>query len=525
MSLWIFYFLAKFFLYSQAFIALHFASNLALALYAFPVRMILEKLFPNRTTRVAHAIVGAILAFWVLWSDTYFPSLSTSFRFVASPETRPSLSYTLSFLTGYWNPMVVIALAVLLAAAIGISRKKIAVWPLIIVAIIGIGVTEIAKKPRSLEEEIAHFYSDQAKSKHNIKISAPSEKDAPFDIVILHVCSMSWDDLNRLGLRKNPLFSRFDTLLTKFNTVTSYSNPSALRLLRAQCGQIKHLDLYKAFPEECNLFASLKNAGFETATVFNHDGPLTKTMESDLQRWTNIAPPADRSKLQPEAYSFDNSPIYGNYSALETWAKNREASGAKRAALYYNTVTLHGGAHWVSDTTWWKKKHGELYLMLARKLFDDLSRFFDLLEQSKRNTLVVMVAEHGAAVAATRIQAGDLRDIPLPPITLVPAAFRFIKAGETPAPRAARLIETPTSYQTIASVIQSFIKNPSPSDPNENVKVVETPFLAENELSQVAMHQGKYFFREKEKAWAPLTDELLSVTNASELGVISEEKK
>jgi len=67
-----------------------------------------------------------------------------------------------------------------------------------------------------------------------------TDAEAQFDIIVLHICSLSWDDMNATEARSHPLLSRFDYLFENFNSATSYSNPAAIRLLRASCGQQPH---------------------------------------------------------------------------------------------------------------------------------------------------------------------------------------------------------------------------------------------------------------------------------------------
>ena len=46
--------------------------------------------------------------------------------------------------------------------------------------------------------------------------------------------------LKMAGLMRHPFFSGFDYTLTRFNSVASYSEPAAYRLMRANCGQARH---------------------------------------------------------------------------------------------------------------------------------------------------------------------------------------------------------------------------------------------------------------------------------------------
>ncbi len=58
----------------------------------------------------------------------------------------------------------------------------------------------------------------------------------PFDVLIINICSLSWSDIEAVGLMDHPLWKHFDLLFKNFNSATSYSGPAAARLLRASCG-------------------------------------------------------------------------------------------------------------------------------------------------------------------------------------------------------------------------------------------------------------------------------------------------
>ncbi|MFP3648914.1 cellulose biosynthesis protein BcsG, partial [Paraburkholderia sp. SIMBA_054] len=80
-----------------------------------------------------------------------------------------------------------------------------------------------------------------------------SDPNQQFDVIVLHVCSLSWDDLDVSKARNNPMLSHFDYLFTNFSTAASYSGPAAIRVLRASCGQEAHADLYKPAAQQCYL--------------------------------------------------------------------------------------------------------------------------------------------------------------------------------------------------------------------------------------------------------------------------------
>src|SRR5207247_4595080 len=94
----------------------------------------------------------------------------------------------------------------------------------------------------------------------------------PFDVIFLHVCSLSWDDVKAMGLENHPLWQRFDIVMTRFNSAASYSGPAAIRINRATCGQSSHTDLYSPAPANCYLMSSLQQASFDPQILLNHDG-------------------------------------------------------------------------------------------------------------------------------------------------------------------------------------------------------------------------------------------------------------
>lgn len=98
----------------------------------------------------------------------------------------------------------------------------------------------------------------------------------------------------------------------------------------------------------------------------------------------------------------------------------REESKQDLAALYYNTITLHEGAHWADDKGWWKKdRRVDNYRDFLYKLFGDVTKFFDLVSSSGRKAVVIFVPEHGMAVRGDTLQPAGLREIPLPRITKI----------------------------------------------------------------------------------------------------------
>ena len=213
-----------------------------------------------------------------------------------------------------------------------------------------------------------------------------------------------------------------------FNSVTGYSNPSAIRLLRADCGQSSHDALYNEAPQKCYLFDALRGQGYETYFTLNHDGRYGHFAE-EVKQLGHLDEPIFPTGLPIQAYNFDGSSIYDDYAVLEKWWKIRQEAKSKRAAVYYNTVTMHDGHHWVGEKDWWKRNNLDEYKEFAQKLFADITKFSDLVASSGRNAVIVFVPEHGLSLRGSKLQAPGLRDIPLPPITIVPVAIKLVGKG------------------------------------------------------------------------------------------------
>jgi cellulose synthase operon protein YhjU len=316
---------------------------------------------------------------------------------------------------------------------------------------------------------------------------------------------MSWEDLRISGIDTDPFFSRFEVLFTHFNSGTGYSEPAGLRLLKATCGQQSHAKLFQDSPPECKLLENLKRAGYTTHTVFNHTGSLSTKMALDITKLAGAEPPMELTSFKPESVSYDGTPIYNNFEVLNAWWKKRMESGEARSALYYDTVSLHTGAHLTNQTDWWKESHLDHYRNSAKKTFSELSRFFDLIQVSGRKALVIVVSEHGAALAGSPIQRPEFREIPLPAIATVPLGAFFI-GGLRPLDHLK--ITTPTSYPVIPLLINQGIANRA-FDPAPLKSTPALPFLAENENAATLIQNHQLYYRGNDGKWGPLPSELI----------------
>ncbi len=500
MGFWNYYFLTKIYLYFRGFIRIDFFLNiLFILLLIIPIP---DKIRLRRPVKAAKLSITLILGLLLLWHDSWLPPLFDSMIFL-NQQGIPSREYIYRFILGFFNPWEVAALTAALFVCM-LLQYRIRLTPLVIILLLIVPIREFGQPVGEIDKYVDAFY--KAESARIIRFEKTKMDNYDFDIVILHICSLSWDDMKEAGLDDHPIFKQFDYLFTNFNSATSYSNPSAIRLLRANCGQQRHDALYNDAPKECNLLETLRKEGYETYFALNHDG-IYGDFAGEVKRLGHLDQPFLPKALPVQAYSFDGAPIYDNYTQLEKIWKVRQESNSKKTAIYYNTISLHDGVHWAEDKDWWKKdKRVENYKEFAQELLGDMTRFFDLLRSSGRDVVVLFVPEHGMALRGSSIQAPVLRDIPLPQITRVPVGIKLIRKGSPHAPVHQQMLSGSTSYLSLSYMLKVFLEeNPFETDrftaKEFTDKIPQTDFVAENQGIQLTKKGTDWFLYGKEKQW------------------------
>lgn len=358
----------------------------------------------------------------------------------------------------------------------------------------------IAQMP-DMNQILADFFKSEAK--RTVLFTRPAEDAAPFDVVFIHICSLSWDDIAVVGLESHPLWKRFDILMTRFNTAASYSGPAVIHLLRATCGQQSHDKLYLPTFDNCYLMNSLRTAGFEPELALNHNGKFDDFL-GQIKKYGRLdAPLMSQSGLLIAQNAFDDSPVYDDLDVLGRWLDRRKSSAASRVALFYNTASLHDGNHFPGTGS--TPNTLKFYRARLARFLDEMEAFMQKLEDSDRRTVVVMIPEHGAALRGDKRQIAGLREIPTPSITLVPVGIR-VAGGHLRHDAGPLEIDQPTSYLAISYILKRMLdKSPysggrvSPADYVANLPV--TPFVAQNEQVTVAGYGGRYYLSRDMGKW------------------------
>jgi cellulose synthase operon protein YhjU len=515
MGLWSAYFFAKLLLFAGGYIGFHPWLNLAFAVFtALPPQ--------NPRQSFAKNLVAVPLGVVLLYHDSWLPPLT---RVLAQLQNLAafSLPYLIELAGRFIDWRVVLALCLLLAVY-SLAQRKLRLSTFVFIAIFGVmlfpkglpswqseaaAAAETAGTPGAVPEidprnmrpaalDVLLLQFETKEQQRQVRITALTPEEMPYDILLLHVCSLSWDDLQAVQRGSDPLLARFDVLLTQFNSAASYSGPAAIRLLRGNCGQPTHKQLYDVPAPECLIMDGFQNAGFEPQWLMNHDGRFGNFFGDVRERGGVAQDLQDPSGARVAQYAFDDSPIYDDHSLLSRWLQKRQSSRTTHAVLYYNSISLHDGNRIAGGKD-------SSFRARLRQFSTDVGRFLDDLERSGRRAIVVFIPEHGAAVRGDKRQISGLREIPTPGITRVPVGIALINAKLAPSQGQQR-IEAPLSYLGVSELLSRFVAdNPfakaelSLADYTQNLP--QTEAVAENDGTVMMQIGGQYMMRTPDGAW------------------------
>ncbi|UTH73445.1 cellulose biosynthesis protein BcsG [Chromobacterium sp. IIBBL 290-4] len=498
---WNFYFIAKLLMAWRGMLNLHPLPNLAFALLLLlPAR--------RRGPRILRAMLAWCAAGALLYHDTWLPPPEQALPQVALMLKGFSFSYLLELTERIVTPQLLTAFAALLggylllsrylrlatlvlAALLWLSGKQLwqerAPEPAMVAASATAASGGAQSAPQTPTQQLDAFFQEQAQQ----KVSFPGPlADPSFDVLLIHVCSLSWDDLKAIGFEHHSLLSKFDIVFNNFNSAASYSGPAALRVLRATCGQPRHSALYEGAPDDCFLFKNLAKLGFKTEITMNHDGSFDGFLQQIRSYGKLNEPLLNQQQLPVSLRAFDSSPIYNDYAALNRWLQLRGQDGSPHVATYYNTISLHDGNRIPEapglDTN-------ESYKYRATRVLHDIEQFIDQLEQSHRKVILLFVPEHGAALRGDKLQFSGLREIPTPRITIVPAGIKVI-GGQAKITQ--QRIDQAVSYTAVSTILsRMLVKSPFGADYRPESYTHDlpgTPFVSESS-SFVMMQNGQRF--------------------------------
>jgi len=515
MGVWDLYFITKLILYFDQHIGFHPWLNLAFAVFlAAPI----PDRYPNRKRlKLLRQVIAVPAGISLFYYDSWLPSIMRALS-QTSAMGGFSGTYLLELAQRFFNPKVV-GILLLSYAIYFVASKRIrvssVVFAAMLVPLLSFGHDKTQPLPQgtvaaanplsgpptdaNLNAQLSAFYAGEAA--RAVSFSPPPGSDEPFDVLILQICSLSWDDLDFTKQRDNPLFSRFNIVFTNFSSGASYSGPAAIRLLRGSCGQPRHKQLYDEPLQQCLTFGNLSRIGFQEQLAMNHNGQYGGFLDDLRVRGGLTAPLFENKNLPPYLQSFDGSPVYEDFPVLSKWWDARLKLRAPRVALFYNTISLHDGNYFPGH----RSNSMEIYPTRLETLLKDLDRFFSVLQASGRRAVVVVVAEHGASVRGDKMQIAGMREIPTPRISTVPVGIKLIGLPDKPGTKP-YLVSKPSSYLALNQLLANFITvspfaKTSLTMADYAGDLPETNFVAENE-DVVVMRRGKrYFIHSKGEDW------------------------
>jgi cellulose synthase operon protein YhjU len=518
MGLWSAYFIAKLLLYAGGYIGFNPWLNLLFAIFtALPPQ--------NARQRFTKNMIAIPLGVMLLYHDSWLPPFA---RVLEQTDNLAAFTpgYLWELLQRFVNWKLLLA-TVVLVFVYALARRKLRLSTFVFIAILVVllrpespmplepafataAVNQAARRNpqaaidlRNLREEalegmLTDFYDNERLRQVRF---APLLDEAPYDIVILHVCSLAWDDLKFTDADDDPLLRRFDIVFDEFNSAASYSGPAAIRLLRGNCGQTRHRQLYETAGSDCLVIDGLQRIGFAPQWLMNHDGRFGNFFADVRRHGAFPRDPEPLTRAKVVQHAFDGSPIYEDYGVLSSWWSKRLADPTPRVVLYYNSISLHDGNRVGAE------KGPASYGGRLEKFSRDMRRFMDDVEASGRRAIVLFVPEHGAAVRGDRRQIPGLREIPTRAITHVPVGVLLINTSSGAA-KVTQRIEAPASYLALNELLARLLAdNPFAKGDLQlgtyTQNLPRTESVAENEGTTVMHISGQSLVRMPNGEWTP----------------------
>lgn len=361
-----------------------------------------------------------------------------------------------------------------------------------------------AKTGKADAKAVGEWYDAFLAYEHDRRARFPnglSEKDTPFDILLLSICSVSNDDLAVSQLDQHPLFKEFNIRFDSFNAATAYSGPALLRLLNGACGQPSHSELYGERRPECEIMTRLGTLGYSQRLLMDHSGEYDNFLQS-MRDKAGVTATLDNAKYPTRYMGFDDEEIADSLAVLRHWQRTQVKSKAGRTATLINFIALHDGNRLPG------RGRAEPFKPRAQEMFDNIRTFLRELERSGRKTMVVIVPEHGAAVRGDKIQVPRLRDIPTMRISRVPVMVKFV--GLKGMPNEPIHVTGNTSYLALTSLIGKTLETDYFSKDGGTVPLEQlvhdlpqTNPVSENDTVQTLEYQGREYFRQNGGEWKP----------------------
>ncbi|RUO35104.1 cellulose biosynthesis protein BcsG [Aliidiomarina soli] len=509
---WSFYFLLK--------AVLAFTDNIELMLWE-NLALIAVLLVPleRKWLRYTRHLVVAVLAVIVLYQESFLPPferLTAQWDFVSGF----TFGYQLELLLRFVDAQVVAAMLVF-AIIYWYLSKLLNLTTVSIVAILGVSLwgpnqsqvfvtaeeqtaDDAGARGQNREQRqgaantpdqaLQQFYQQQQDLAWSDQINAPEDG---VDVLLLNICSLSWQDLEISGLSDHPVLTGSDLTFTNYYSGSSYSGPSTLRLMRGACGHEPHSGLFTP-GSSCALGSMFASEQWDQQVVMNHHGDFDDYL--DMVRQYGQLQEAAFYPLQdvPQTMlGFDQMPVYSDAHLLNQWQSERAESGS--GFTLYNSVSLHDG----NQLFGFRGNSMASYRERAEQLLDDIQELYDRVEASGKPTIIVMVPEHGAGLQGDRFQVPGMREIPSPALTHVPVTVQFFGM---PVDGDAVRFDPVTGPSAVASLVQQAVDQlngePQPLNLNELSRNLPTSkVISENDQAIMFEFQSEILIQTSAGNW------------------------
>ena len=514
------YFLFKFFLFYKGYINFDILNNVLLLALGFVS-------FRRSWQKRIYYITVCVLAIIVLYKDSYLSNM-TLFNFNQASVLENLVNFE-QLITDFINFKLIALLIVLFIACYFLfdilNYAPVLIIGIALIAYVNLNSMYVTPQeqtnvqvavanspdippqvgkvtPSNIQSYLDTFFEHEKSRIVTMPESLPVNYQ-PFDIVILNICSMATDDVVVSDLMTHSVFIKFDFAFDDFNSVSSYSTPASMRLLRANCGQQTEKQMYQERRAECELLTSLEGLGFNSQVYFDHDGVYGDYLKSLNELAGLDTHLYDLKKLKAAYQSFDGTPIYSDRQLFSQYVNARNLQDSQNVVTFMNVLSLHDGNRIVGQS------RSEPYKPRLKVMLNDIEDFIDNLEKAKRDTLFIMIPEHGAAIRGDKMQISRLREIPTDTITKVPVMIKFISSDGNKESKVTH-IKGFYSYICLSEIIKRSIENNvfsktdslcTPSD--IFVDLPQTAFIGESTNAFFLNFKQKDFYKLKGDTFAP----------------------
>ena len=237
MSFWSLYFITKTVLHHMGYLQVQLGWNVLLGLYVY---------WPIQSPRLRwlRLVVASIAAITLLWRESPLPPPAYVWQ-QAQLLSGFSMEYLLELLGRLVNYQVLLIVAAALLVYQLLARRvrfasfawlgllSVLLWPSASQQnnmAANAAATDSTEQPAQGDDRAATASNSllerffEVESAKQLSFDTSATKD--FDVILVHVCSLAWDDLSFVNLSDHPFITNANVIFKQFNSAASYSGPA-----------------------------------------------------------------------------------------------------------------------------------------------------------------------------------------------------------------------------------------------------------------------------------------------------------